>query len=142
MTSENDLVFIQAAKHLGSLSQRRPALQDLTNLAAQVEKIYQTPLSKKARLESDTLAYGDTLKKHNPYRDFSEEANWLKMGFPKDLGTIRELQAQQGHLFHIKERRVSHVGIIPQLTIQQESPMPKSRKRTPKKRVFTFKNFL
>lgn len=142
MTSENDLVFIQAAKHLGSLSQRRPALQDLTNLAAQVEKMYQTPLSKKARLESETLAHGATMRKNNPYRHASEEANWLRMGFPKDLGAIRELQAQQGHLFQIKERRLSHVGIIPQLTIQHESPLPKSRKRTPKKRIFTFKNFL
>lgn len=133
--SECDPMQFQAAKELGSLSQkRRPALQDLTNRFNEEVPELNSPIRAGKRQD---IQYKSLLTPDPDRRRVSMiEQPWLGIKFPAKLALMKRFQNDQHrHVFEIENRRLSHLGAMP--TPKRSSP---ESARKPTKYTFRFTN--
>ncbi len=127
--SECDPVQFQAAKALGSLSQKRHALGDITNRSTEnVDDALKSPSRAKSKQKPKPLTKAATPRDTSRYDEVQER--WLSLKFPAKLAILKNLQAQQHHVFEIENRILSHVGAM-------TTPLRPTNKRA--KGSFTFK---
>jgi hypothetical protein len=133
--SECDPLQFQAAKELGSLSQkRRPALQDLTNRFNEEVPELNSPIraAKKQEFQYRSLLTPELGRR----RASMAEDSWLSRKFPAKLALMKRLQTDQHrHVFEIENRRLSHIGAMP---TPKRSSSDSARK--PTKYTFRFTN--
>lgn len=133
--SECDPLQFQAAKELGSLSQkRRPALQDVTNRFNEEVPDLNSPIraAKKQELQCKSLLTPEP----GIRRASLIEEPWLSRRFPAKLALMKRFQNDQHrHVFEIENRRLSHIGALP--TPKRSNP---DSARKPTKYTFRFTN--
>lgn len=116
MFSECDPVQLQAATELGSLSQKRPALRDLTNSdAAAPQDLSASPTCRKTREAALQLV---SMSPREPDVPTGYKDRWISLRFPSKLAELKAAQASKRHVFEIENRRLSHVGAVPTASVK------------------------